>query len=206
MWIEQLGSETRRCFKLIKQVSLFLSTSFGTHYCERKCLLLILPTIEAASKYLPCQLIPLFLIFYIRRIFQISSFAPWRTSREFLPNTVTWKWQIATDITMQQVPYSLWSFFKDFDLLQTFLTSKNDFSQNENKGYLADPGENAGNKPGWKGNQNEEDFDPWALPELQDLGPKWSGKFRCVQSGCILRLTSSYHKIPKMNPVGVKWF
>ena len=78
---------------------------------------------------------------------------------------------------MQQVPYSLCSFFKDFDLLQTFLTPKNDFSQNENKGYLADTGENAGNKPGWKGNQNEEDFDPWALPELQDLGPKWSGKF-----------------------------
>ena len=103
---------------------------------------------------------------------------------------------------MQQVPYSLWSFFKDFDLLETFLTSKNDFSQNENKGYLADPGENAG----WKGNQNEEDFDPWALPELQDLGPKWSGKFRCVQSGCILRLTSSYHKIPKMTPAGIKWF
>ena len=82
------------------------------------------------------------------------------------------------------------------------MTFKNDFSQNENKGYLADPGENAG----WKGNQSEEDFDPWALPELQDLGPKWSGKFRCVQSGCIFRPTSSYHKIPKMNPAGIKWF
>ena len=81
---------------------------------------------------------------------------------------------------MQWVPYSLWSFFKDLDLLQTFFTSKNYFSQNENKGYLADPGENAGNKPEWKENQIEEDFDPWALPELQDLGPKWSGKFRCV--------------------------
>ena len=57
------------------------------------------------------------------------------------------------------------------------MTSKNDFSQNENKGYLADAGENAGNKPGWKEHQNEEDFDPWALPELQDFGPKWSGKF-----------------------------
>ena len=69
-----------------------------------------------------------------------------------------------------------------FDLLKTFLTSKNDFSQSENKGYLADPGENAGNKPGRKENQNEEEFDPWALPELQDLGPKWSGKFRCFQT------------------------
>ena len=96
--------------------------------------------------------------------------------------------------------------FKNFDLLQTFLTSRNDFSQNENKGYLADPGESAGNKPGWKGNQNEEGFDPWALPELQDLGPKWSGKFRCVQCGCILRLTSLYHKIPKIILAGIKWF
>ena len=87
--------------------------------------------------------------------------------------------------------------FSDFDLLETFLTSKNDFLQNENKGYIADPGENARNKPGWKGNEDEEDFDPWALPELQDLGPKWSGKFRCVQSGRILRLTSSYHKVKK---------
>lgn len=27
-------------------------------------------------------------------------------------------------------------------------------------------------------NQDEEsdEFDPWALPELKDLGPKWSGK------------------------------
>ena len=90
----------------------------------------------------------------------------------------TWKWQIATDITMQQVRNSLWSFFTFFYFLETFLTSKSDFLQNENEGYLADPGENAGNKPGWKGNQNEEDFDPWALPELQDLGPKWSGKYR----------------------------
>ena len=126
----------------------------------------------------PCQLIPLFLIFYIRRIFQISSLASWRTSREVRPNMETWKWQIATDITMQQVRNSLWSFFTFFYLLETFLTSKSDFLQNENEGYLADPGENAGNKPGWKGNQNEEDFDPWALPELQDLGPKWSGKYR----------------------------
>ena len=68
--------------------------------------------------------------------------------------------------------------FHFFYLLETFLTSKSDFLQNENEGYLADPGENAGNKPGWKGNQDEEDFDPWALPELQDLGPKWSGKYR----------------------------
>ena len=77
------------------------------------------------------------------------------------------------------------------------MTSKNDFSQYENRAYLADPGENEGNNPGWQGNQDEEDFDPWAPPELQDLGPKWSGKFRCLQSGCILRLTSSYHKVKK---------
>ena len=126
----------------------------------------------------PCQLIPLFLIFYIRRIFQISSLASWRTSREVRPNMETWKWQIATDITMQQVRNSLWSFFTFFYLLETFLTSKSDFLQNENEGYLTDPGENAGNKPRWKGNQDEEDFDPWGLPELQDLGPKWSGKYR----------------------------
>ena len=41
-------------------------------------------------------------------------------------------------------------------------------------------------------NQDEEsdEFDPWALPELKDLGPKWSGKlsvcfstfFRTVRS------------------------
>lgn len=25
--------------------------------------------------------------------------------------------------------------------------------------------------------EDSDEFDPWALPELKDLGPKWSGKF-----------------------------
>lgn len=38
---------------------------------------------------------------------------------------------------------------------------------------------NAGTKVlTYEDNQDEEsdEFDPWALPELKDLGPKWSGK------------------------------
>ena len=75
--------------KSVTQTSLLKTTSWRRR------------TIEAASMCVPCQLIPLFLIFYIRRIFQISSLASWRTSREVRPNMETWKWQIATDITMQ---------------------------------------------------------------------------------------------------------
>ncbi|CAH3022129.1 unnamed protein product [Porites evermanni] len=62
----------------------------------------------------------------------------------------------------------------------------------ENKAYLADPGQNAGNNPGWRGNQEEEDFDPWAPPELQDLGPKWS-ELDC--RGKFLRVALAFTKI-----------
>lgn len=37
--------------------------------------------------------------------------------------------------------------------------------------------EEARTQPPDEGDENNEEFDPWALPELQDLGPKWSGKF-----------------------------
>jgi len=47
-------------------------------------------------------------------------------------------------------------------------------SQEYNKAFL--PAEEAGTRI-HEDEENDEEFDPWALPELQDLGPKWSGKF-----------------------------
>ena len=35
-----------------------------------------------------------------------------------------------------------------------------------------------------------DEFDPWALPELKDLGPKWSGKLS-VYSSTFLRTAPS---------------
>ena len=47
--------------------------------------------------------------------------------------------------------------------------------------------EEAGTKPLHEDEISEE-FDPWALPELQDLGPKWSGtiSYYCLLSFCDL--------------------
>lgn len=60
--------------------------------------------------------------------------------------------------------------------------SNNHFTQGENEGYQADGDENARNIPTHvrEGDKIDEDFDPWALPELQDLGPKWSGRLRGI--------------------------
>lgn len=38
--------------------------------------------------------------------------------------------------------------------------------------------EQAGTKSLPESEISEDDFDPWALPELQEHGPKWEGKRR----------------------------
>ena len=49
---------------------------------------------------------------------------------------------------------------------------------------------------------NSDDFDPWALPKLQDFGPKWSGKIApYLTVGCLFYLIV---KIPAFNIVCTK--
>lgn len=50
------------------------------------------------------------------------------------------------------------------------------FSQDYKSTFLAVDSVEAVSRPHEKDEESEE-FDPWALPELQNLGPKWSGKF-----------------------------
>ena len=49
------------------------------------------------------------------------------------------------------------------------------FPQDYKSTFLAVDNVEAGSRPLDKDEESEE-FDPWALPELQNLGPKWSGK------------------------------
>jgi len=46
-----------------------------------------------------------------------------------------------------------------------------DFGEAEEAGIQLDANENEGDLDA----NNEENFDPWALPEFKDVGPNWSG-------------------------------
>ena len=93
---------------------------------------------------------------------------------------------LARDVEMANrgEPYlSVGSMFMiDICFLVTSYTSINHFTQGENEGYQADGDENARNIPTHVhgGDKIDEDFDPWALPELQDFGPKWSGRLHAI--------------------------
>ena len=42
-------------------------------------------------------------------------------------------------------------------------------------------------------------FDPWALPEVQDFGPKWSGKIAAYFTVACLFLWLIFVEIPALN-------
>ena len=43
--------------------------------------------------------------------------------------------------------------------------------------------------------KNEEKFDPWALPEFQDVGPKWSGKIALISLCLWLLVLASFPRL-----------
>ena len=63
-----------------------------------------------------------------------------------------------------------------FSLFEYFLILS--CTQNEEVFLMESGVEQAGTKSLPESEISEDDFDPWALPELQEHGPKWEGKRR----------------------------
>lgn len=120
------------------------------------------------------------------RIVVAQHFWVWLTLLLIMADITRSSYNLARDVEMANrgEPYlSVGSMFMiDICFLVTSYTSNNHFTQGENEGYQADGDENARNIPTHvrEGDKIDEDFDPWALPELQDFGPKWSGRLRAI--------------------------